>query len=547
MALRDVLAATRYIGYTPEEQAVLRGVLIQIYNGSATARAAMENWITGAEIVGSRTFVLQEGIGGHRRPLEPGEHREIIFTNVPGAANATLGTGRINYGLDFIENLAFIDTFGNGVAHDHLYVINHELGHAIHGFLDVASLANGRVVEDIVGDTVRYQNIVQAELGLPQRASYYAAGTLPQPGFSYTSGEEVDLAIVLFAPIDTTAMGASRDLIVHANVGHTLSTGAGRDWIHARGGDDTVFAGDGDDNLFGGGGQDRLYGGRGDDYMIGGADNDTLFGGAGSDTMLASEGSDRLHGGDGGDHMSAGSLGTAILYGERGNDIIRGNSQRDQVFGGPGNDVVYGEGGNDFVYDDSGNNWISAGAGNDVVYVRNGNNTLIGGTGADNLISGEGRDRLFGGNGADRLATGGGNDMLIGGDGDDNLRAGAGDDRLWGGSGNDILSGGGGNDMLIGGAGRDQFVFAADGSQWDMVWDFASGIDTLNFINVIGLDGRPVQDGATADTNRDGQISAADNGWENWSSGGLEFTGQDGSIRILLSDRSGTLELFDIV
>ncbi len=100
---------------------------------------------------------------------------------------------------------------------------------------------------------------------------------------------------------------------------------------------------------------------------------------------------------------------------------------------------------------------------------------------ADNQLLGlDGNDRLSGGHGNDVLRGGDGNDRLLGRLGDDQLDGGSGADRLNGGRGNDTIDGGSGNDMLRGGSGADHFVFAT-GSGHDLIVDFQSGMDRLDF------------------------------------------------------------------
>ena len=73
---------------------------------------------------------------------------------------------------------------------------------------------------------------------------------------------------------------------------NTLTGGATRDLIFARGGDDTVSGLGGDDLLHGGDGKDSLTGDLGNDQLLGESGNDTLIGSAGNDTLSGGVGSD---------------------------------------------------------------------------------------------------------------------------------------------------------------------------------------------------------------------------------------------------------------
>ena len=120
---------------------------------------------------------------------------------------------------------------------------------------------------------------------------------------------------------------------------------------------------------------------------------------------------------------------------------------------------------------------------------------LAGTTLSDNYIGSRFRDTLEGNNGADGLAGGKGRDRIIGGFGNDTVAGDSGKDRLYGDSGNDSISGGKGKDWiesglgtdhLFGGKGADVFFFtiqeeAGKGASRDVIADFRSGVDTLDF------------------------------------------------------------------
>ena len=82
---------------------------------------------------------------------------------------------------------------------------------------------------------------------------------------------------------------------------------------------------------------------------------------------------------------------------------------------------------------------------------------------------------------------GSGDDVIIGNDAANRLFGQAGNDTINGGAGDDVIDGGEGADVLIGGTGRDQFVytckadFSDDRGAWDVIKDFQSGEDVINF------------------------------------------------------------------
>jgi Ca2+-binding RTX toxin-like protein len=81
-------------------------------------------------------------------------------------------------------------------------------------------------------------------------------------------------------------------------------------------------------------------------------------------------------------------------------------------------------------------------------------------------------DTVFGGSGAD---------VIHGGRGNDNLFGGSGFDTINGNGGNDTITGGYGADTLSGGAGNDTFRYLSSLDTGDIILDFSSADDTLNF------------------------------------------------------------------
>ena len=85
---------------------------------------------------------------------------------------------------------------------------------------------------------------------------------------------------------------------------------------------------------------------------------------------------------------------------------------------------------------------------------------------------------IYGGGGDDQLHGGEGRDYIVGDDGDDVIVAGTGDDFLFGGSG---------ANQMAGGAGADIFYLATR-NDGDVIADFHSPEDDLDFSGVAGVD-----------------------------------------------------------
>ncbi|MBO9522222.1 MAG: hypothetical protein J7518_11850 [Nocardioidaceae bacterium] len=158
--------------------------------------------------------------------------------------------------------------------------------------------------------------------------------------------------------------------------------------------DDTGYGGNGDDDVEGNPGSDRLYGEAGDDDVVGGSSQlasglftgsepgrpdtgDFLYGGAGQDVIagdnarmvrgatahpvsagrglttsravdLADEGAGTPAGVAGGDLIQGGND-TDVVFGQRGDDDVSLGEAADYGEGGPGVDLVHGDGGDDDI------------------------------------------------------------------------------------------------------------------------------------------------------------------------------------------------------
>lgn len=231
------------------------------------------------------------------------------------------------------------------------------------------------------------------------------------------------------------------------------------------------------------------------DTLSGGAGNDSLFGGAGDDVLEGGSGADALNGGDGNDWVRYDTAATFIsvdmerpgfafgdaqgdtynsierIGGTAFGDAFRGDAFANQFFGFGGADQLNGRGGNDVLDGGDGNDTLEGGAGAD---------TLIGGAGIDtatyqDAITGitvdmvfsyvgtrdaagdvfNGVEELNGTNFADAIAGDDGANALYGHNGNDRLEGRAGADTLVGDNGDDQLNGGLDADVLTGLGGHD--------------------------------------------------------------------------------------------
>ena len=272
-------------------------------------------------------------------------------------------------------------------------------------------------------------------------------------------------------------------------------------------------------------GANRLIGGSADDTLIGNAGNDRLDGGLGADSMLGGTGNDTYvvddeadetveFTGEGTDTVEAGitwtlgeNIENLVLTGTdnidgTGNNLanrITGNASANILDGGAGADTMTGGNGSDlYIVDHVGDQTIETNTSTTQIdTVVSSINWTLGAnlenltlSGSDDLVgNGNGLRNLITGNTSNNLLDGkGGNDTLDGGAGNDTLLGGAGTDTLIGGEGDDVLSGGAGNDFLVGGEGSDTFRFDTAlnaSSNWDIVFDFESGVDTIELKNTI--------------------------------------------------------------
>ncbi|MGL1833013.1 calcium-binding protein [Rhodocyclaceae bacterium SMB388] len=308
------------------------------------------------------------------------------------------------------------------------------------------------------------------------------------------------------------------DVVIGADVGATLSGGAGHD---------LVLGGPGDDVLHGGAGDDILYGGEGDDTYVfrlgdgadiivethGDAGEDGLRFGPGinpSDLAIVVE-ADRLvfvHA-NGRDRIAIANwfhtmaedayrLDTvgfddgrsfaldAIQWAGDAGETLEGQTASNILVGGAGDDVLIGGDGNDWLDGRGGADVMSGGDGDDTYIVDDPDDVVVehADGGIDTVESriswtlGEHVENLRLVGTASISGTGNAFDnVIVGNAGHNTLLGLAGDDTLIGGDGNDVLDGGPGRDRMIGGRGND-FYHVDD--RGDVVVERAGeGIDTV--------------------------------------------------------------------
>ena len=299
---------------------------------------------------------------------------------------------------------------------------------------------------------------------------------------SMVGGSGNDYYIVdstLDVAVETASNGT--DSILAQVDGYTLGATSEIEWLILDPALNTVIRGVGNsfaNTLLGNSVANSLDGGGGNDSFNGGAGTDTLLGGAGTDTLNGGSGIDSMVGGSGNDYYIVDStLDAAVETASNGTDSVLA-----QVNGytlGATSDI-------EWLILDSALNFVTNGVGNSLANTLVGNsvnNSLDGGDGADSLDGGAGNDTLLGGLGNDTLSGAAGNDSVIGGGGNDSISGGTGNDFLLGtlstsiGANEiDTLTGGVGNDTyVLGDASSAYYNTAANGGDYAIISDFASG------------------------------------------------------------------------
>jgi Ca2+-binding RTX toxin-like protein len=288
---------------------------------------------------------------------------------------------------------------------------------------------------------------------------------------------------------------------------------------------ENVIGTNGDDQIIGSNSADNvLDGGLGDDLLDGLDGNDTasfkswdsasLFKGEKISISLGTGSQDGSA-----DRFEPASFGNALQLAEhdtlRNIENITGSNRSETITGNEKDNILEGRGGNDTIDGGFGNDILDGGGGfNTVTFASHDlallvpdeqDNIDLGRDGADGSADVLGRP---GGSGSFQLLESdtlrnfhnvigsnhpegiGGNEQantINGRGGDDIINGFEGNDTLIGGDGNDRLIGSLGADILTGGKDSDTFIFTsiADSpnatGQFDVITDFAHGIDTIDF------------------------------------------------------------------
>jgi Ca2+-binding RTX toxin-like protein len=413
-----------------------------------------------------------------------------------------------------------------------------------------AIIANLSTVDSDLGDTFTYT----LEAGSSAGFAVSAAGVVTRTGAAMANNTTYTLVVRT-----TDAGGASIVETFNIRTGaagvQAIAGAALDDVIYGMQGNDNLSGNDGDDALFGQAGNDTLNGGAGNDALNGGSGNDIVNGDTGNDTVnyVIGDGNDAVNGGADTDTLSltgtagADSLdvvfnGTSIIQFE-GGTVTNVESVVANMLGGV--DTLNYNGTSAAVNVNLTANTASGFtsiASIENVVGGSGNDILTGNTLANNLSGGNGNDTLiatvdnvrdsFGGNGGtdtadysvytanlavvlDGLVGGSGSNAansdtlssienFISGSGNDSITGNASNNAITGGAGNDVIAGAGGADVLTGGAEADTFDFNAIGESGigaaarDLIMDFVSGIDKLDFSTIDARTGLGVNAGNNA-------------------------------------------------
>jgi Ca2+-binding RTX toxin-like protein len=511
------------------------------------------SWTLGA---GLENLTFDSFGDDHSIPGLVGTGNELNNVLNGGAGEAVTLDGRA--GNDSLVGTGFADTLTGGTGNDTLLG-----GGSSDSFIFAAApgAANADLISDFASgaDKLRLDGSVMANVGASGDfaagdARFYAAA-------GATGGNDADDRVVyntttrqVFYDADGNGSGGAQ-LIATLQAGATLvatdiaidngtAPPSGGQVINGTAGNDSLVGGAGNDTLTGLAGNDTLVGNAGDDSLDGGAGTDSLNGGLGNDTYVAGTG-DVLSDAGGVDTVVTDvswTLGAGfenLTMTGTGGISVTGNELGNFAIGNSGNNYFNLRAGNDTIQAGAGNDWIDMSSFGSPSY---GNDVVDGGAGLDtvNFATGSGQRSGVVVNLAAGTISGGGEagagsatvtgvERVVGAAFNDQFSGSNAAETFEGREGNDTLSGLGGNDTLIGGTGLDTFVFAsAPGSgNVDLVTDFVSGTDRLNFENGVftGL-GAP------------GNFSAGD---ARFAAGAGFTSGRDASDRVVYNTTTGSL------
>ncbi len=361
------------------------------------------------------------------------------------------------------------------------------------------------------------------------------------------------LPYVLAANVENLTYTGSGDFRGNGNpLANRITGGDGNDTLRGYDGDDMVRGQQGDDALYGGPGNDELRGNNGADTLNGGLGNDLLIGGFGADTLSGNDGTDTASylnstagvtvslltgtatggsangdtlievenlSGSGFDDVLSGDNLANTLTGDAGDDRLRGNGSADFLSGGAGNDTLEGGSDRDNLLGEDGNDTLDGGSGEDFLYGGPGDDTYyvdetldfidegiafpsLPGGGNDTLISSADWyyessftiENLFIDEGAASIHT-----TLVAGGFDNVITGNSGDNNIYANWGNDTIRAGAGLDHIdlssrpLGATGANLVMFEP-GNGFDILWNFAPGIDQVD-LKPFALPGFPALQG----------------------------------------------------
>ena len=243
-------------------------------------------------------------------------HRDVI--NALGGSDTVYGGG----GNDLICGAGGADQLYGGAGRDRLFGgLDRLHGSQEDGVVRIGDTLRGGPGNDHLdaGTDTRHADIVV-------RDSYSWDGSAQGVHIDLRMGTARGEGFDTFTGRRVSVVGSAHDDVVEGTDRvDRISTGAGRDVVHARGGGDFVDVDD--PQRYPGGNDDRVWGGAGDDQISARGGEDRLVGGTGNDAIEASgNGNDVLRGGEGRDSFYAhvdDTSGPQAIKGGSGNDYVQ--------------------------------------------------------------------------------------------------------------------------------------------------------------------------------------------------------------------------------
>ncbi|MGR3501026.1 calcium-binding protein [Pseudaestuariivita sp.] len=162
-----------------------------------------------------------------------------------------------------IDRRLYINDEGTAYIDSDIVTVGHEL---IHALLDLRDLHGTARSDDLKGDTLREQFLIEDSLGLANQASYDGwafVGDYIEEGVNYSLGRPVDEAWLTDNSVTMSLHAPSNDLLMQK------TPGARSKYFDADAGDDTMYGFGGDDTLDGGSGEDTaVFSGNPSDYDV---------------------------------------------------------------------------------------------------------------------------------------------------------------------------------------------------------------------------------------------------------------------------------------